>query len=179
MVALSGFSAGLGLVTLSTRVLHGMSLSGLMPAVFRKEHVRFHTPYFGVAAVVIAACAYGVWMGLWRGANFLIGFTAGATTLGLIAVYIATSVGATVVFGARGSGRGRWLAFAVPIISCALLVYAFYASVIPVPAFPYSLAPYIVLAIVIIAFFVGFRLRTRTDIETEKLFQLNRDTVNE
>jgi amino acid transporter len=173
MVALSGFSAGLGLVTLSTRVLHGMSLSGLMPAMFRKEHVRFRTPYIGVAAVVVVACAYGVWIGLWRGANFLIGFTAGATTLGLIAVYIATSVGAIVVFGLRGASSRRWIAIVVPIISCGLLVYAFYASVIPVPAFPYSLAPYIVLAIAIIAIVVGFRLRTRTDIETEQLFQMS------
>lgn len=170
MVALSGFSAGLGLVTLSTRVMHGMSLRGLLPRALRWEHPRFHTPSYGVALVCVVAAALGVALGVAEGTNTLIGFTSAFNTLILIAVYAVIAVGAVVVFGSRAGTHARWHAFVVPAVAFVLLGYAFYASVIPVPAFPYNLAPYLVLGVAVIAVVVGARLRERPDLDLGELF---------
>lgn len=165
MVALSGFSAGLGLVTLSTRVLHGMSLRGLMPRALSREHRRFRTPSYGVVLVCVVAAILGSALGLSQGSNTLIGFTSAFNTLVLIAVYAVIAAGAFAVFGVRGRGRGRWHAFVIPVVAFGLLAYAFYASVIPVPAFPYNLAPYLVLGVTVILLIVGARLRARPDLD--------------
>ena len=42
-----------------------------------------------------------------------------------------------------------------------LLGYAFYSSVIPVPAFPYNLAPYIVVAFALLGLGIYYRARHR------------------
>ncbi|MDA8310978.1 MAG: APC family permease [Actinomycetota bacterium] len=165
MVALSGFSAGLGLVTLSTRVLHGMSLRGLMPRALRHEHPRFRTPSYSVVLVCVIAGVLGAALGLSQGTTTLIGFTAAFNTLILIAVYAAISAGAFVVFGLRETGSGRWHAFVLPVIAFGLLGYAFYASVIPVPAFPYNLAPYLVLGVTVIFAVVGIRLQAGPSVD--------------
>ncbi len=165
MVAVSGFSSGLGLVTLSTRVLHGMSLRGMAPAVFSKEHRRYRTPTAGVIVVCVVAGVLGTMLGLIEGATTLIGFMAGFNTLVLIAVYAAIAAGAFYVFGVRGTARSRWHGFAVPVVALGLLAYAFYASVIPVPAFPYNLNPYLVLGVAVLLAIVGARLRSRPDVD--------------
>jgi amino acid transporter len=121
MVAVSGFSSGLGLVTLSTRVLHGMSLRGMAPAVFSKEHRRYRTPIAGVIVVCVVAGVLGTMLGLIEGATTLIGFMAGFNTLVLIAVYAAIAAGAFYVFGVRGTARSRWHGFAVPVVALGLL----------------------------------------------------------
>lgn len=169
MVALSGFSAGLGLVTLSTRVMHGMSLRGLLPRALRWEHPRFHTPAYGVALVCIVAAALGVALGVAEGTNTLIGFTSAFNTLILIAVYAVIAVGAVVVFGVRARTGAAWHAFVLPVLAFVLLGYAFYASVIPVPAFPYNLAPYLVLGVALIALVIGTRLRARPGVDLGEL----------
>ncbi|MHB1986467.1 MAG: APC family permease [Acidimicrobiales bacterium] len=163
MVAVSGFSAGLGLVTLSTRVLHGMSLRGLMPPSLSREHPRYRTPSRGVVVVCVIAALLGTALGLSQGTNVLIGFVSSFNTLILIAVYAVISLGAIAVFGRHGELRTRWHAIVLPIISFALLAYAFYASVIPVPAFPYNLSPYLVLGVTVLAVMVGLRLSERPE----------------
>ena len=48
MVAVSAFSSGLGLITLSTRVLVDISRNKLAPRWLSRSHPRFGTPYLGV-----------------------------------------------------------------------------------------------------------------------------------
>lgn len=161
MVAVSGFSSGLGLVTLSTRVLHGMSLRGMAPAALRREHPRFRSPTAGVLLVCVVAGILGTILGLVEGSTTLIGFMAGFNTLVLIAVYAAIAAGAFYLFGVKGGARERWHGIIVPLVAFGLLAYAFYASVIPVPAFPYNLNPYLVLGVAVVLVIVGARLRAR------------------
>jgi len=173
MVALSGFSAGLGLVTLSTRLLYGMARRGLMPKVFMAEHHRFKTPYGGIIAVSLIAAALGTGVGLTAGTNLLIGFVSGFNTLILIAVYAVIAVGAFVIFGTGGGIVHRWHAYVLPVVAFALLVFALYASIIPVPAFPYNLAVYLVIGVAILALILGMRLRGHRDLQVEGMFDVD------
>lgn len=165
MVAVSGFSSGLGLVTLSTRVLHGMSLRGMAPALLRREHPRFRSPTVGVVFVCAVAAILGTVLGLVEGSTTLIGFMAGFNTLVLIAVYAAIAAAAFYVFGVRGSARERWHGVLLPVVAFGLLGYAFYASVIPVPAFPYNLNPYLVLGVAVVLVVVGAKVKARPDFD--------------
>ncbi len=173
MVALSGFSAGLGLVTLSTRLLYGMARRGLMPPIFMAEHRRFKTPYGGVVAVSLIAAALGSAVGLSAGTNLLIGWVSGFNTLILIAVYAAIAVGAFWIFGRRGQDGQRWHAYVIPVIAFGLLAFAFYASIIPVPSFPYNLPVYFVIGVAVIALVVGARLRGHGDPRVESAFDVD------
>ena len=94
MVAVSAFSSGLGLVTLSTRVLFDISRNKLAPRWLSWSHPRFATPYLGVllAALIAVALAFGV--GFATTVSTMIGWLAGANTLGLILVYLMMSLGA-------------------------------------------------------------------------------------
>jgi hypothetical protein len=85
----------------------------------------------------------------------IVGFIGTATTLGDIIVYVAICVAALRDFN-RASWRAeetmlqRVLNYIVPIVALGLLGFAFYSSVIPVPAFPYNLAPYVVILVGVI-----------------------------
>jgi hypothetical protein len=49
----------------------------------------------------------------------------------------------------------------LPIIAMGLLGYAFYSSVIPVPAFPYNLTPYIVVFFALLGLTIYWRAHRR------------------
>jgi amino acid transporter len=156
MVGISAFSSGLGLVTLSTRVLFDISHSGLAPRAFSKLQPRFATPYAGVLIASAIALVLAFAIGLATTPSTMIGFLAGANTLGLILVYAVMSIGSLWAFGPRRSGRPEpagavAIGMGIPIVSVALLGYALYASVVPQPAFPYNLAPVAVAGVVIAA----------------------------
>jgi amino acid transporter len=152
MVAVSAFSSGLGLITLSTRVLYDISRSRLAPRWFTWSHPRFKTPYVGVliAALIAAALAYGVGFG--TTVTTMIGWLAGANTLGLIVCYIMMSLGALREVRDPHALPG-WLVnrTVIPLVAVALLGYALYASVVPQPAFPFNLTPVAVAGVIVIS----------------------------
>ncbi len=166
MVAISAFSSGLGLVTLSTRVLFDISHSGLAPRAFSKLQPRFATPYVGVLVASVIALVLALAVGLATTPSTMIGFLAGANTLGLILVYIVMSIGALWAFRPRASRRAEpagaaLIGMGIPVVSVALLGYAFYASVVPQPAFPYNLTPAAVAGVVLITLVAAAIMKRR------------------
>lgn len=166
MVAVSAFSSGLGLITLSTRVLFDISRSKLAPRWLSWSHPRFATPYLGVLAAALIALVLAYAVGLATSVSTMIGFLAGANTLGLILVYIMMSLGALWEFRPRpvtsslsaGSPLAR---VGIPVVSVLLLGYAFYASVVPEPAFPYNLTPVAVAGVVAVSLMAAAVLKSR------------------
>lgn len=166
MVAVSAFSSGLGLVALSTRVLFDISGSKLAPRWLSRVHPRFDTPYLGVLAASLIALILAYAVGLTTSVSTMIGFLAGANTLGLILVYVMMSLGALREFGRRSatgsqSAGSPAIRVGLPVISVVLLGYAFYASVIPQPAFPYNLTPVAVAGVVAVSLLGAAVLRMR------------------
>jgi amino acid transporter len=166
MVAVSAFSSGLGLVALSTRVLFDISGSKLAPRWLSRVHPRFDTPYLGILAASLIALILAYAVGLTTSVSTMIGFLAGANTLGLILVYVMMSLGALREFGRRSatggqSGGSPVIRVGVPVISVVLLGYALYASVIPQPAFPYNLTPVAVAGVVAVSLLGAAVLKMR------------------
>jgi amino acid transporter len=164
MVAVSAFSSGLGLITLSTRVLADISRAKLAPRWLSWEHPRFATPSFGILGAALVALVLAFAVGLATTVSTMIGWLAGANTLGLILVYVMMSVGALWEFRPRRSVAiaGSPLArVGIPVVAIVLLAYAFYASVVPQPAFPYNLTPVAVAGVVIASLIAAGILKAR------------------
>ncbi|HUZ52097.1 MAG TPA: APC family permease [Streptosporangiaceae bacterium] len=166
MVAVSAFSSGLGLITLSTRVLADISRSKLAPRWLAAEHPRFATPYVGVISAALIAIALAFAVGLSTTVSTMIGWLAGANTLGLILVYVMMSLGALREFRLQPAVPGRFAdsllaRTGLPTASVLLLGYALYASVVPQPAFPYNLTPVAVAGVVLVSLLAAAVLKAR------------------
>jgi amino acid transporter len=163
MVAVSAFSSGLGLVTLSTRIMFDIGRHGEAPSWFTRLHPRHSTPYLGVIIAGAIALVLGITLGVTTGVSTMIGFLAGANTLGLILVYFGMSLGALWRFRpTKLSFSGQVIVVVgVPAVSAVLLGFAFYTSIIPQPPLPFSLEPAIVGLVVVLSAVGIFLLRRR------------------
>lgn len=147
MVAVSAFSAGMGVLALSTRVFYGMAHHGLAPEWVRRTHPTAKTPYIAIAVASVVALIVGAGLGLTAGTSVLIGLLAAANTLAFILIYAAICVAAIWAFGRRTSVPTALLVkVGIPVIAIVLLGFSMYSSVYPPPSFPYNLAAVLVIA---------------------------------
>jgi amino acid transporter len=79
--------------------------------------------------------------------------------LSLLLVYLVTQVAAISLF--KRIGRWRGSRFVIPAAAIVLLAYTLLANVYPVPAFPFNLFPYVVLAWLLVGAIV---MLTRPDV---------------
>ena len=147
MVAVSAFSAGMGVLALSTRVFFGMGKHGLAPEWVTRTHPTARTPYVAILVAAIVALIVGAVVGLTAGTNDLIGVTAGANTLAFILIYAVICIAAIWAFGRKTNvPMSLILKVGVPVIAIVLLGFSMYASVYPPPTFPFNLAAPLVVA---------------------------------
>jgi len=167
MVAFSAFSAGMGVLALSTRVFFGMGKHGLAPKWVTRTHPTAKTPYIAILVASIVALVVGAVVGLTAGVGDLIGVTAGANTLAFILIYAAICVAAIWAFGRKSSVPTALLVkVGIPIVAIVLLGFSMYASVWPQPPFPYNLAAPLVVAWGLIGVVVLFIQRGRGEAPT-------------
>jgi amino acid transporter len=147
MVAVSAFSAGMGVLALSTRVFYGMARHGLAPEWVGRTHPRTHTPYIAIVVAAVVALIVGAVVGLKAGTSVLIGVTAGATTLAFILIYAVISIAAIWAFGRKTRVPTELLVkVGVPVVAIVLLGFTFYTSIYPPPPFPFNLAVVLVIS---------------------------------
>jgi amino acid transporter len=156
----------MGIVTLASRIFYDMGRGGVGVPWLVRIHQRFNTPTRLVVVICTVALVTGVLVGETTTPATVVGFIGSATTLGLILVYFGIALA-----GLRNFNTGEWstgqrpvmkvASIVLPIIAMGLLGYAFYSSVIPVPAFPYNLAPYIVVVFALIGLAIYWRAHHR------------------
>jgi amino acid transporter len=166
LVAISGFSGAMGIVTLSSRIFYDMGRGGVGMPWLVKIHTRFNSPTRLVLLICTVALVTGVVVGETTTPATVVGFIGSSTTLGLILVYFAIGLAGLRNFNTRESraGQGPLVQVAcvvLPVIAMVLLGYAFYSSVIPVPAFPYNLAPYLVVFFALVGLVIYWRAHRR------------------
>jgi amino acid transporter len=166
LVALSGFSGAMGIVTLSSRVFYDMGRGGVGVPWLVERHQRFNTPTRLVLIICTVALVTGVLVGETTTPATVVGFIGSAITLGLILVYFSIALAGLRKFNAPDSRAGQnafaqAVSIVLPIVAMGLLGYAFYSSVIPVPAFPYNLAPYLVVVFALIGLGIYWRAHSR------------------
>lgn len=146
----SAFASGLGTSAGAARLLFTLSRDGILPRRMAKVS-RHGEPTLAVVITVLVGVVGVVAMSA--------GGVDGATTFGylgtvgvlsLLVVYLVTQVAAIRLFGSTGRWRGP--VFAVPVLAILGLGYVLYDNLWPVPAHPYNLFPYFVLAWLVIGF---------------------------
>lgn len=167
MVAVSAFSAGMGVLALSTRVFYGMAHHGLAPDWVRRTHPVTKTPYIAIAVASVIALVVGAVVGLSAGTGVLIGVLAGANTLAFILIYAVISIAAIWAFGRKASVPTDLLAkVGIPVVAIVLLGFSFYASIYPPPPFPYNLAAVLVIGWGVIGVILAVIQRRRGEAPT-------------
>lgn len=166
LVAISGFSGAMGIVTLSSRIFYDMGRGGVGVPWLVRIHDRFRTPTRLVLLICAVALATGVLVGETTTPATVVGFIGSTTTLGLILVYFAIALAGLRNFNTRESRADQNALvqasyIVLPIVAMGLLGFAFYSSVIPVPAFPYDLAPYIVVVFALAGLAIYWRAHSR------------------
>jgi amino acid transporter len=167
MVAVSAFSAGMGVLALSTRVFFGMAHHGLAPEWVSRTHPTAKTPYIAIAIASVVALVVGAVLGLAAGTSVLIGLLAAANTLAFILIYAVICIAAIWAFGRNTTvPTDLLIKVGIPVIAIVLLGFSLYASVYPPPPFPFNLAAVLVVAWGLIGVIIAFVQRRRGETPT-------------
>ncbi len=144
--AFSAFGAALSEVIAGARLVFGMTRDAAPTSMFARLTGRTGIPARGVILVIGINLICLVILGGFLGAN---GFTSWQYlgTLGTLTIlvgYLLVALGAAraVINGRLGVARWRG---AVPILAAVAILFTFYNELIPAPAFPYNILPYIAL----------------------------------
>jgi amino acid transporter len=144
----SFFSCVLACLTAGARILFLMGEKGALPSLLGRAHSDHQTPH---CAVIVSAAATILPLGTLTLFQFsapdIYGLLGTLATFGFLIAYILVSIAAPLFL----YRRGRLTPFDAVISLAALigLAVAFLGSLYPVPAAPYSLLPYIFLAMLL------------------------------
>lgn len=128
---------------------------GRYPKAWARVHPKYRTPVNAISVIGLITLAIGLPLGFGLGPAEMFGFLASVGSLGIISVYVGIAVAGIVFF--RKTIRVGWSVVkhvVVPIIGMVLGLFALYASVYPVPPFPFNLPPYIMLVWIIMGIVV-------------------------
>lgn len=151
----------------STRMWYAMGRSGSFPKQFAKVHPVYKSPTNAIIAQMILTLAVGLGIGFWLGAANAFFLVEGLVLVIAVSfVYVIANIGVGVFYWREHRENFNWLLHIVfPLVSTAGLLYAFWKSFQPFPAYPFSLAPWIdgIWILFGVVALIGFRLRKKEE----------------
>jgi amino acid transporter len=127
--------------------MYSMGRAGTLPKPFAKIHPRFRTPSNAVHAVGIISFVLIIGVGNWVGASQIFGFLGEIITIGIILMYIAGNTALTrYMYTQHHDSFNVWLHAILPTIGSLLLLPVLYVTFHPFPPWPFNIAPYFVIA---------------------------------
>ncbi|MDH2443314.1 APC family permease [Amnibacterium sp. CER49] len=159
----SGLGVCIACTTSATRTLYGIARTGALPSSLARTQQKHHTPVVAVfvqSAVAFVVClAVGLPLGPYNLFN-LLGTTG---TFVYIPIFILMNIAATRFFWMRHRNEfSIWSHVVAPIVSTVALLLIAYNSLVPLPAFPVLLAPFIAIAYVLAGFAILFGRNLRS-----------------
>lgn len=130
-------------VTVAARLLFGMGKEGVLPRFFARTHPRHRTPAAATWTVtpVIAVTTVLV-VGAGTAPLLATTYIDTVGTFGYMLSYVLVCVGAPLFVRRTSSGRTA-LTVLCGIAGAAVMAYVFYRNLVPVPASPLNLLPYV------------------------------------
>jgi amino acid transporter len=158
----SGLGVCIACTTSATRTVYGIARTGALPSAFARVQKKHHTPI--VAVVVQSAIALTICLGagLPLGPYNLFNVLGTTGTFVYIPIFIMMNIGAYLFFRRTHPEEFNiWAYVVAPVVSTAALILIAYNSLVPLPAFPVVLAPFIagVYAVIGGAILIGRNLR--------------------
>lgn len=153
---LSALGAGLAGVAVASRTIFALARDGLLPRPLASVAPSTGTPARALGASMLATLVPLLAFGL-AGTRALDAFFYLATVgvLSLLVLYMLTSVSALKLLTA-GPGRAAPWELAVLLAGIAVAGYVLYRNLVPVPAYPFNLFPYIVGGWLLLGLIVAF-----------------------
>jgi amino acid transporter len=142
----SAIAVAIACMNASSRFIFGMARTGAMPSALRTLHPRYRTPVNAVAFLTVVNILLGILLPIAIGVSNVYNLTGTWFTFALAPVYAVSNVGLFVYYRSEHPDEFSWFKHAlIPAIGIAALAVVVYESVNPLPDYPISLAPFIVL----------------------------------
>ena len=159
----SGLGVCIACTTSATRTIYGMARTGALPSVFAKTQQRHKTPITAVYVQSLTALTICLAVGLPLGPYNLFNMLGTTGTFVYIPIFIMMNIAAFLFFRRKHPEEFNVLAYVIaPIVSTAALLTIAYNSLVPLPAFPVILAPFLALTYLALGACVLFGRNTRT-----------------
>lgn len=142
----SAIAVAIATTNSATRFLYGMARTGVLPKTLADIHPKFRTPTTAIKLQTVINILLGIVLPIAVGVSNVYNITGTWFTFALAPVYAAANVGLYLYYRKNYPQELHWFKhIVVPLIGTVALGFVVYYSVNPLPAYPISLAPFIVL----------------------------------
>ncbi|TFC01055.1 APC family permease [Cryobacterium adonitolivorans] len=153
----SGLGVCIACTTSATRTIYGIARTGALPAAFARVQKTHKTPITAVVAQSLIALAICLGAGLPLGPYNLFNVLGTTGTFVYIPIFVMMNIAAFRYFRHKHPEEFNvWAYVVAPIVSTSALVLIAYNSLVPLPAFPVVLAPFIATTYVLIGVVILF-----------------------
>lgn len=142
----SAIAVAIATTNSATRFIYGMARTGVLPKQLTSVHKRFRTPSAAIGFQAMINVLLGIVLPIAVGVANVYNITGTWFTFALAPVYAAANIGLFLYYRRNYPGEFNWFKHGVvPLLGTIALGVVVYESVNPLPAYPISLAPFIVL----------------------------------
>jgi amino acid transporter len=142
----SAIAVAIATTNSATRIIYGMARTGVLPKQLTTVHKRFRTPSTAIAVQTVINILLGIVLPVAVGVANVYNITGTWFTFALAPVYAAANVGLYLYYRRNFPAELHWFKhMVIPLIGTIALGVVVYESVNPLPPYPISLAPFIVL----------------------------------
>jgi amino acid transporter len=147
----SAIAVAIATTNSATRFIYGMARTGVLPRRLTDVHPRYKTPTTAIMFQTVINVLLGIVLPIAVGVANVYNITGTWFTFALAPVYIAANIGLFVYYRRNFPDELNWFKHVVvPAIGSIALVLVVYYSVNPLPAYPVSLAPFIVIGWIVL-----------------------------
>lgn len=144
------------------RILFAMGREGMLPASLATVHPQHRTPSVAIVANTVFAVVVTLGVGAWVGAFNAYAYLGSLLTLAIIPVYILTNLACIRFFATVARDRRNTLRHVVlPVVGMLLMLIPIYGLIWPVPAAPYNIFPYAIVAAIAVSTGVAWLIGQR------------------
>ena len=159
-VMLSFFAVIIASINAGSRVLYTMAHEKVLPAALTRTHPEHRTPHVAIAALVPIVLLVPLGMLLYGTTPLNIyAYTGTIGTFGYLTAYLLMAAGMPTFLRSRGLMRPQHVVLAA--LAVLAVVYVVYKNLVPVPASPYNVLPYLYLAMLAVGVAWYLIMRTR------------------
>ena len=144
-------AVGIACTNSASRVMYTMGRASTLPASFGRIHPVHLTPAVAIGAAQIIGMISILLVGLLLRPDYIFNFLGTVATLAVIIIYVMANLALTQYMRREQRVHFRiWLHVLVPSVATLVLLPVFFVTVYPVPPWPYNLAPYAFLILMIV-----------------------------
>jgi amino acid transporter len=149
----SSIAVGLACTNSASRVLYTMGRAGTLPAKFGEIHPVHQTPSFAIGFQQVCGIGAVLLVGLLLRPEYIFGFLETISALAVIVLYSMANLALTSYMRRVHPERfSLWRHVIFPWAGTLTFAPVLFVTVYPVPSWPYNIAPYLYLAVMLIGF---------------------------